>query len=76
MALKKSAIIARSWKKLFDSVVIIPTEMRFCDEGNKEKCCDRCNNQIDRNKDFGANLNLMKRKAPNHFGHMLPYYNI
>ena len=27
-------------------------------------------------KDFEANLNLLKRKAPNEFGYMLPYYKL
>ena len=38
--------------------------------------CIRCNNQINENKDFEANLNLLKRKALNEFGYMLPYYII
>ena len=27
-------------------------------------------------KEFEANLNLLKRKTPNDFGYMLPYYVI
>ena len=38
--------------------------------------CDSCNNQINENKEFEANLNLLKRDEPNDFGHMLPYYKI
>ena len=38
--------------------------------------CDSCNNQINENKEFEANLNLLKRDVPNKFGHMLPYYVI
>ena len=41
-----------------------------------KKTCDKCNNQINENKEFGANLNELKRHAPNDFGHMLPYYII
>ena len=48
--------------------------MRLCNECSKEKCCDRCNNQINENKEFEASLNLLKRQAPNEFGHMLPYF--
>ena len=48
--------------------------MRFRNECSEEKHCDRCINQINKNKEFEANLNLLKRKALNPFGHMLPYY--
>ena len=39
-----------------------------------EKMCDKCNNQINENKEIEANLNLLKRKNPNDFSLMLPYY--
>ena len=71
---KISAMLPRSWKKSFDSGIIIPTKMRFCNECNDNKMCVKCNNQINENKEFEANLNLSKRKSPNEFGHMLPYY--
>ena len=71
---KISAMLPKSWKKSFDSGVIIPKRMRFCNECNDKKLCNKCNNQINENKKFEANLNLLKRKAPNEFGHMLPYY--
>ena len=48
--------------------------MWFCNECNDRKICDRCNNQINENKDFEANLNLLKRQAPNQFAHMLPCF--
>ena len=38
--------------------------------------CDKCNNQINENKEFEANLNELKRHPPIEFGHMLPYYII
>ena len=38
--------------------------------------CTTCNNQINENKEFEANLNLLKRETPNEFGYMLPYYII
>ena len=36
--------------------------------------CVKCNKHINENKEFEANLNLLKRNAPNEFGYMLPYY--
>ena len=71
---KISAMLPRSWKKSFESGIIIPSKMRFCNECNDNKMCIKCNNQINENKEFEANLNLLKRKAPNEFGYMLPYY--
>ena len=50
--------------------------MRFCNECNDKKVCDKCNNLINENKELEANLNLLKRKAPNQFGYMLPCYEI
>ena len=35
------------------------------------KCAIKCNNQINENKEFEANLNLLKRDKPNDCGHML-----
>ena len=34
--------------------------MKSCNECRKEKYCDRCNNQFTENKEFEANLNLLK----------------
>ena len=73
---KISARLPRSWKKSFDSRIIIPTKMRFCNECIDNKMCVKCKNHINENKEFEANLNLLKRNAPNEFGHMLPYYKI
>ena len=61
-------------KKLFNSGVIIPTKMRFCNECNTEKGCDGFNIQANENKEFEANLNLIKGQPPNEFGHMLPHF--
>ena len=36
--------------------------------------CNRCNNQNIENKEFEANVNLLKREAPNKFGLMLPCF--
>ena len=71
-----SAMLPRSWKKSFDSGIIIPTRMRFCNECNYEIMCNKCKIQINENKDFEANLDEIKRHPPNEFVHMLPYYII
>ena len=50
--------------------------MRQCNACKDGILCATCNNQINENKEFEANLNLLKRKTPIDFGHMLPYYVI
>ena len=69
---KTTAMLPRSWKKSFDNGVIIPTKMRQCNVCKDGILCTTCNNQINENKKFEANLNLLK--TPNDFGYMLPYY--
>ena len=61
-------------KKLFDSGVIIPTKLRFYNECNDSKMCDKCNFQINEKKEFEANLNELKKHPPIEVGYMLPYY--
>ena len=46
--------------------------MRFCNECNDKKRCNKCKNQINENRKIGADLNEFKRHPPNEFGHMLP----
>ena len=41
-----------------------------------KKICNKCNFQINENREFEANLNELKRHPPNEFSHMLPYYVI
>ena len=48
--------------------------MRHCNECNDKILCEKCNNQVSESKEFEAILNLLKRQAPNQFGHMLSYY--
>ena len=48
--------------------------MRVCIECKDGILCTTCNNQVNENKEFEANLNLLKRDVPNQFGHMLPYF--
>ena len=73
---KISAMLPRSWKKSFNNGVIIPTKMRQCNACEDGILCVTCKNRINENKQFEANLNLLKGKAPNKFGYMLPYYKI
>ena len=71
---KTSALLPKIWKNSFNNGIVVPAKMRFCNECSKEKSCDRCNNQITENKEFEANLNLLKRQAYNQFGYLLPYF--
>ena len=50
--------------------------MRHCNACKDGILCVTCNNQINGNREFEANLNLLKREKPNDFGHMLPDYII
>ena len=47
--------------------------MRNCIDCKKDILCDKLVNQ---RKKFSANLNELKREAPNDFSHMLPKYLI
>ena len=73
---KITAMLPRSWKKSFNNGVIIPTKIGQCNECKDEILYVTCNNRITENKEFEATLNLLKRKAPNEFGYMHPYYKI
>ena len=48
-------MLPRSWKKSLNSGVIIPKKMRFCNECNDEKMCNKCTNQINENMEFEGN---------------------
>ena len=52
-----SAMLPRSWKKSFNSGIVLPRKMSFCNECNDEKLCNKCNNEINEIKEFEANLN-------------------
>ena len=69
-------MLPKSWKKSFDSEIIIPTKMRFCNECNDKKICNKCNYQINENKEFEVKLNEIKRLPSNEFGHMFTYFII
>ena len=73
---KISAMLPRSWKKSFNNGIVIPTKMRQCNECKDGILCRTCDNRISENKEFEANLNLLKRHPPNELGHMPPYYEV
>ena len=68
------AKVPLSWKKSFSQGVVIPHKMRNCIDCKKDILCDRCDNLVNQQKEFSANLNELKRKKPNEYGHMLPKY--
>ena len=57
-----SALLPNSWKKTFDSGIFISTKMRFYIECHDKRLCIKCNIQVNENKEFRANLNLIKYK--------------
>ena len=56
--------------------LVIPHKRRKCTYCKKDIICDGCDKLVNQKKNFSANLNEMKRQAPNEFGHMLPKYII
>ena len=73
---KLVAKVPLSWKKSFSQGVVIPHKMRNCHYCKKDILCDICDELVNQNKEFSANLNELKREKPNDFGHMLPKYII
>ena len=73
---KLIANVPLSWKKSFSQGVVIPHKMRNCNKCSKDVLCDVCDKLVNQKKEFSANLNELKREAPNEFGHMLPKYII
>ena len=71
---KLVAKVPLSWKKSFSQRVVIPHKMRNCNNCIKDLLCDQCDKLVNQIKEFSANLNELKREAPNVFGHMLPKY--
>ena len=53
---------------------MILTKMRFCNNCTDKTFFNRCNSQVNENKDFEANLKEVKRQPPNQVGHLLPLY--
>ena len=70
---KISAMLPKSWKKLFNKGIFIPGKIRFCNKCNEKLLGYECKNQVKVNKEIGANLNRLKRQPPNQLGHMLPF---
>ena len=56
-------MLPKSWKKNHSKVELSnqPAKMRFCNECNDKILCDGCKGQTNENKEFEANLNLLKR---------------
>ena len=73
---KLIAKVPLSWKKSFSQGVVIPHKMRNCNKCTKDILCDGCDKLVNQKKEFSANLNELKKEAPNNFGHMLPNYII
>ena len=73
---KLIAKLPLSWKKSFSHGVVIPHKRRNCNKCSKDVLCDDCDNLVNQNKEFSANLNQLKRQPPNDFGYMLPKYII
>ena len=71
---KLVAKVPLSWKKSFSMGVVIPHKIRNCNKCDKDSLCDGCDKLVNRNKEFSANLNELKRQPPNEFGLMLPKY--
>ena len=67
-------MLRKSCKKSFYHGIMIPTKMRRREKCKGEIFCDGCNFQVNENKGFEANLNLVKREALNQFGQMLPFF--
>ena len=70
------AKVPLSWKKSFSQGVVIPHKMKYCGECKEDILCDGCDKLVNQNKELSANLNELKREAPNDFGHMLRKYII
>ena len=73
---KYSATLLRSWKNSFNNGIVIPTKMRQCNECKDGILCTTCNNQISENKEFEANLILLKIHPPYKLGHMILWNKI
>ena len=71
---KLIAKVPLSWKKSFSPAVVIPHNMKNCNDCKKDILCENCDKLDNQKKEFSANLNVRKREPPNEFGHMLPKY--
>ena len=65
-----------SWKKSFDSGVIIPCKTRDCEKCDVNNLCEECDSKVRQNKKFQHNLNELKREPADKNGILKPYYVI
>ena len=69
-------MLAKTWRNSYDSGIFIPLKMRFCNECTDILICNRCNNQINKNKELEAKIYFLKRQAPIQFVVMLPFQTL
>ena len=62
-----------SWKRSFESGIIIPKKLRYCTECHENINCDDCDKKINQIKEFSPNFNSLKRQPPDENGYMLPW---
>ena len=62
-----------SWKRSFESGIIIPKKLRYCTQCKENLICDDCDKKINQIKEFSHNFIELKRQAPNFSGYMLPW---
>ena len=73
---KLIAKVPLSWKESFSQGVVFAPKMKKCSDYKKDILCETCDNLVNRKEEFSANLNELKREAPNEPGWMLPKYII
>ena len=73
---KIGVMLPISWKKSLNNGINIRVEKRRCGDCKGEILCLTCNNPVNENEEFEANLNLLKRYARNQFGHMVHYHKL
>ena len=69
-------MLPRSWKNSINNGVIIPVKTKRCNESKGKILCEECNNQVNENKKFEANLNILKRDVPNQLSLILLIYEV
>ena len=68
------AKVPLSSKKSSKMGVVIPHKIRNCNNCTKDFLCDECDEFVNQNKKFFAELDELKREPPNQFAYMLPKY--
>ena len=71
---KLAGKVSLSWKKSFSQGVVVPHKMNNCGDCKKDIVCDNFDKLVNQTKQFFANLNELKRQAPNEFVNMLPRF--